>query len=359
MNMKRTGLILLGTGFLLAACVQKPPVDAAQPTPAIAEEQIAIALTEAPTAAPTPAPTPTPTATPAPTDTPTPEPTDTPAPTPDGLLGGEYDGFIEGEPVLSEWRYQSERVSVEVTRYDSSPLAKHLVYYVTDIHVQDIEALRTASWDGKFSARGKKPWAKVERMAQAEDAIVAINGDYYTYHEKTGLVIRNGERFEPDPWKPWKGHQILLLYRDGSAEVFESDSFDPLATDLSNVWQAWEFGPNFLDENGKALSTFDKSYNDIARANPRTVFGYYGPGHYCFVTVDGRKKGTTDGLTLAETAQLMESLGCVIAFNLDGGQTTQLYWNGAIANEPFRGGRSTSDIICIVEPQPAGADPVE
>ena len=62
---------------------------------------------------------------------------------------------------------------------------------------------------------------------------------------------------------------------------------------------------------------------------------------------------------LAETAQLMESLGCVIAFNLDGGQTTQLYWNGAIANEPFRGGRSTSDIICIVEPHADSADPVE
>ena len=38
---------------------------------------------------------------------------------------------------------------------------------------------------------------------------------------------------------------------------------------------------------------------------------------------------------------------------------TKLYWNGAIANEPFRGGRSTSDIICIVEPHADSADPVE
>ena len=148
---------------------------------------------------------------------------------------------------------------------------------------------------------------------------------------------------------PWKGHDILLLYRDGTMETFHSDTFQPEAIDQENVWQAWEFGPSLLDENGNALSSFDRSYSDINRANPRTILGYYEPGHYCFVTVDGRKSGYSNGLTLPETAQLMESLGCKIAFNLDGGQTTQLYWNDQMYNVPYEGGRFTSDIIYIVD----------
>lgn len=350
MKQKLTILILLMLPFALACGGVDVPETTPEPTEIPVESVTVEEITVEITVPPTPTPTPVPTDTPEPTDTPTPEPTDPPEPTPDGLLGGRYDGFQTGEPVKTEMSYKSERVSIELSRYDSSPLTRHLVYFVADIYIQDIEALRTVSWDGKFGTRGEKIWAPVKRMASEANALIAINGDYYTYHPRTGLVIRNGERFAPDPWKPWKGHQILFLYRDGTVAVFESDTFDPDATDMSNVWQAWEFGPSLLDENGAARSKFHKAYHDIDRANPRTAIGYYEPGHYCFVVIDGRKTGYSNGLTLYEEAQLMESLGCKVAFNLDGGQTTQLYWNEEIFNVPYDGGRSTSDIICIVEP---------
>ena len=343
--MKRERLFWICIGALLLALACRG-VDAPAPTiePSAAPEETpeTVSVVET-TAAPTPEPTP------APTDTP--EPTETPEPTPDGLLGGRYEGFIAGEPVKTELSYKSERVSVEVARYDSSPLQRHLVYFVADIHIQDIEALRTASWDGQFGWRGERPWAKVDRMAREAGALIAINGDYYTYHPHTGLVFRNGERYAPDPWKPWKGHQILLLYRDGTVAVFESDTFDPETIDFEQVWQGWEFGPSLLDENGAARTDFHKAYKDINRENPRTAIGYYEPGHYCFVVIDGRKTGYSNGLTLAQEAQLMESLGCTLAFNLDGGQTTQLYWNDTIYNVPYDKGRSTSDIIYIVDPE--------
>lgn len=294
--------------------------------------------------------------TPIPTDTPSPTPEATPeitsAPTPSGLLGGRYDAFLQEDGFeKSEHSYVSRNISIQVTRYDSSPLTRHLVYFVTDIHIQDVTSIRTESWDGNFGVRGEKLWTPFLKMARRVNAIVAINGDYYTYNIHTGLVIRNGERYQPDPWKPWSGHEILLLYRDGSMETFRSDSFDLSSIDLDTVWQAWEFGPSLLNENGTALSSFDKSYSDINRQNPRTVLGYYEPGHYCFVTIDGRKSGYSNGLTLHEAAQLMESLGCKIAFNIDGGQTTQLYWNDKMYNVPYEGGRFTSDIIYIVEPE--------
>ena len=287
-----------------------------------------------------------------PTSVPTADPTEEPSPdpTPEGLLGGRFSGFSTQDGFQkTETSYTSKNVSIVVTRYDSSPLTRRLVYFVTDVHLQDLSSLRTESWDQNFGTRGEKLWMSFLKMSRRVNALVAINGDYYTYNIHTGLVIRNGVRYAPDPWKPWKGHDILLLYRDGTMETFHSDTFQPEAIDQENVWQAWEFGPSLLDENGNALSSFDRSYSDINRANPRTILGYYEPGHYCFVTVDGRKSGYSNGLTLPETAQLMESLGCKIAFNLDGGQTTQLYWNDQMYNVPYEGGRFTSDIIYIVD----------
>ena len=94
------------------------------------------------------------------------------------------------------------------------------------------------------------------------------------------------------------------------------------------------------------------------RGNRFTVFGYYEPGHYCFVTIDGRKSGYSNGLTLANEAKLMESLGCKVAFNLDGGQTSQFYWNDSMFNVPYKNGRFTSDIICVIDPESDPDEPV-
>jgi hypothetical protein len=93
--------------------------------------------------------------------------------------------------------------------------------------------------------------------------------------------------------------------------------------------------------------------------NPRSVIGYYEPGHYCFVQVDGR--GTKSklepgkknkGLTLANLSKFMEELGCKAAYNLDGGKTSQLYFNGSVISTPENGGRKLGDIVLVREPLP-------
>ena len=111
-----------------------------------------------------------------------------------------------------------------------------------------------------------------------------------------------------------------------------------------------------MDDEGIAKTNFNSAYSTINRQNPRTIIGYYEPGHYCFVTVDGRKTGYSNGLTIAESALLMESLGCKLAFNLDGGQTSQFYWNDQVFNKPYNGGRFTSDIIYIIDTKSDGSD---
>ena len=118
---------------------------------------------------------------------------------------------------------------------------------------------------------------------------------------------------------------------------------------MTDVWQGWQFGPYLIDENGEPRSRFP-AYS-INATNPRTVFGYYEPGHYCFVVVDGRQGKTSRGITLQDLAKLMKDLGCVQAYNLDGGASSQLFWNGGLFNTPSGDSqRSLPDIIYITEP---------
>jgi len=83
--------------------------------------------------------------------------------------------------------------------------------------------------------------------------------------------------------------------------------------------------------------------------NPRSALGYFEPGHYCFILVDGRQPGYSDGLTLEDLSQVFYDLGCTVAYNLDGGQTAVMAFMGEETNIPYEGGRQTSDILFIAE----------
>ena len=115
----------------------------------------------------------------------------------------------------------------------------------------------------------------------------------------------------------------------------------------NGAYQAWNFGPSLLN-NGKKITNFEQSSRHLKSSNPRTAIGYYEKGHYCFVTVDGRSSESS-GVTLAELSQIFEELGCIEAYNLDGGKSSVMTFNDEIVNEPVSGGRKVSDCIYIQE----------
>lgn len=341
--MKRVLIFLLTAGLLLgAACVREPEqaevLRTETPVPIEAEQ-----VTPAPTPEATPTPTPIPTPTPSPTPSPTPTPTPSPTPTPPGLIGGKYPVFSYGdEPIRTETEYRSDKLSLTVTRYTENPLfQKKLVYYVVDFYIQDITSLETAAAYG-FPNTGHLPMKKV---ASGVNAILAVNGDYYAGKRNT-LIIRNGIVYQD---KKVDDREICILYKDGTVDVFKPKELDLKSLDYDSIWQAWQFGPYLIEPDGSPRTDMTGVRNQPA--NPRTVLGYYEPGHYCFVVVDGRSK-TSEGLTLVELAQLMVSLGCKQAYNFDGGATSQMYWNGEIANVPSAE-RSQVDIIYLIEPPKA------
>lgn len=294
-----------------------------------------------PTSEPTPEPTPTPS--PTPTLEPTPEPTPTPEPKL-GVLDYRFaDKFIEGEPVITEMSYQSEKVAVFITRVedDTKEISeKAYIYYLADVYFKDMEDFRAGfcrNMDFKYRYVGG-----LDEIAKEYNAVFGITGDYIRMRDK-GLCIRNGVlcRDIPD-----EERDVGVVYRDGTMVCYEAQNTptEELITD-NNIWHIFGFGPSLLDANGQPKTEFN---SHVTAINHRCVIGYFEPGHYCFLFIQGDSKQThRSGLTLVELSQFMYNLGCKQAFNLDGGGTACMYFNGKILNAFGRFTRRVHDIVYI------------
>ncbi|NLI53396.1 MAG: phosphodiester glycosidase family protein [Clostridiales bacterium] len=291
----------------------------------------------------------------APTATATPEQTDaTPAedaatPTPEvvdtGLLGGKYaDQFTDGAVEQTDTSYRSANVSIEMSQITTGTESKPVVYYLADIYVKDISSFRTGvAFDFQDQNEGsRKNVMSTLQLSQLVNSIVAISGDNFTYHDS--IAVRNG--VEWDKTLPVYG-DICVLYYDGTMETYPEPIRQATLDEIyaKNPYQIWTFGPELL-EDGQVPSSFAGT-----KANPLSSIGYFEPGHYCFILVDGRQKDYSWGMTLSELAQVYYDLGCKVAFNLDGGDTAVMTYNGEWRSQPQDASpRDTSDILYICEP---------
>lgn len=232
--------------------------------------------------------------------------------------------------------YRSENVAVSIHRgrFETSN------YSVAEIYIQDISLLTTAFGGGKFGG-GTNTVAKM--FDSVPDAVVALNGDFYSLHDY-GPLVRDGEVYRDRINKNW---DIALLLTSGELATYDYRTLTKEIYAGLQVYQSWVFGPSLLDADGHAKEKFRSA---LQETNPRSVLGYYEPGHYAFLAVDGRMK-KSKGLTMQELSQLCEELGFKRAYNLDGGQSSVLLAKNGPINNPVRNGRPISDIIAIRDPQ--------
>ena len=250
-----------------------------------------------------------------------------------GAWGAKFAGhFTGGDVITTDDSYQSAHISINLTRVQTGKVA----YIVADIYLSDIDYFRTAFATGQY---GRGLTGQVLDMAKENRAILAISGDYYGIRD-SGIVIRNGELYRETTFQ-----DVLIMNYDGTMETVTADGFDLNKVMQNGAWQAWSFGPMLLD-NGQPMTRFNSS---VTAANPRSAIGYYEPGHYCFVLVDGRQPGYSEGLNMTQLSQLFYDLGCKAAYNLDGGQSAVMTFMDRIANQPYHNGRRISDIVYIAE----------
>lgn len=249
-------------------------------------------------------------------------------------------------PAVTATSYTSGDASIDIDEVVVGQGDDRIVYFVADIVLGDATDLRAAFADDAF---GTNILAATSDIAEDVGAVLAINGDYYGFRD-TGIVIRNGVVYRDE------GARIgLAMYLDGTMEIYDETLTTADELVAAGVWNTWSFGPALVDE-GEIVEGIDTVEIDryigkrsMQGSQPRTAVGMIDEGHYVFVVVDGRADGYSRGMTLTELAALFQELGCTVAYNLDGGGSATMYFNGELVNSPV--GRSTergtSDILYI------------
>ena len=234
--------------------------------------------------------------------------------------------------------YSDSKSKITVTQYrayDSN-------IYVADVKVTDGTSILSAFANNTY---GRNITDTTSDMAEENNAVLAINGDYYGARQ-SGYVIRNGVVYR----NQGSNGEDMVISKDGSLSfISESDTTtDSLLQ--KQAWQVLSFGP-VLVENGEVAVSENDEVGMAMASNPRTTIGTVAKNHYLFVVSDGRTSESA-GLSLYELANFMKALGATNVYNLDGGGSSTMVFQGEVVNNPTTNGnkiseRAVSDILYI------------
>lgn len=244
-----------------------------------------------------------------------------------------------GSVTKSSTAYEDDNIKIALIDYRENDTDIHMA----DVKVSSSEYLKTAFAQSSY---GRNVTEKTSDIAESVNAILAINGDYYGAQE-SGYVIRNGVIYRETAKS---GNEDLVIYGDGSFEIIDEDDITAEELLEKGAQNVLAFGPALV-EDGSVSVTEDEEVGKAMASNPHTAIGIIDENHYVFVVADGRTSDN-EGLSLYELAEFMESLGVQTAYNLDGGGSSTMYFNGQIINKPTTNGssikeRSVSDIVYI------------
>lgn len=257
-------------------------------------------------------------------------------------IEGTIEETISMEPIITERSYtdQNIQITIETIReYDTD-------IYIADIIVSDSSFLKTGLAKNSF---GTNVTEKTSEIALELDAILAINGDYYGFRDD-GYVMRHGYLYRETATS--NGNQDLVLYSDGTMEIIEESEISAQELQEHGALEIFSFGPGLIS-NGSIIVDETSKVDHENKSNPRTAIAMVEPNHYIFMVSDGRTR-KSEGLTIEEMAIILNSYGCEVAYNLDGGGSSTMVFMGEIINIPTSNGRtikerSVSDIVYIGE----------
>lgn len=280
---------------------------------------------------------------------------------------------------ISDTEYRDASISVKIYygNYEETE------YVCAHIKISDPSQLRTASANGYFANNSHSEF-RGSIIAENVNAVVAINGDYYTKSDQCLVVMRQCKQIRN---KANGTKDLLLIDKQGNFSVLpnsprDADSYvadkqgnwsvQPgctaadykayLQAHQDEMYQVFCFGP-VLVQNGESVISTDylNKYIGSYKHTQRTAIAQLGPLEYMVVACSGPQSGEDVGLTIFDFASLCELLGkqlsengCILAYNMDGGNSAELIFKGPDKNGNLKymkmnstdvGERDLSDII--------------
>lgn len=229
---------------------------------------------------------------------------------------------------LSRFEYKDPSIHVVRSRIRQEEMGCY--YYVAKIKIAHPSQLRTMSGGG-FN-RGMRIEGSL--LAKRANAIVAINGDFYAARSER-LVLRQGKLYEDSTNDRYdvllideNGDFHILMAKDGIAKL------DKTTIDGKKVINGFAFGPALIKDGKKVVSSkYAVEYSGPDERRQRMCIAQTGPLEYLFVCCAGPQRGSK-GMTLSQLCDVVYDIGGVQnAYNLDGGDSTQLLFLGEKVND--------------------------
>lgn len=215
----------------------------------------------------------------------------------------------------------------------------NLNMWVATIKISDSLQIKSAFAGGEFSQDIKE---RTSVIAKDNDAVLAIDGAAVGFNTN-GRVIRDGVIYRDSDFDC----APLIIKENGDLEVFEyGEKTAQEILDLGGV-ETYDFGPTLIKDN-EILDIYGEWYKTVK--DSRTVIGQKGPLEYVILVADGRSE-KSEGISLYDAALELKNKGCYIGYNLDGGGSSTIYFNGEVLNNPsdIIGERKISDILYFKE----------
>lgn len=244
------------------------------------------------------------------------------------------------EPTITDTSYQDDQLTINLTTTRSNDTT----VYIADVQTSDSSLLKTALAENSYGRNIKET---TSAMAKSNQAILAINGDYYGFRNN-GYVVRNGVLYRDTVNSDT---DALVIDQAGDFSIVEEGTTSAQDLVANGAQQILSFGPALV-ENGKISVSETAEVGQSMSSNPRTAIGQIDSNHYVIIVADGRTD-ESEGLSLYELAEEFQKLGVKTAYNLDGGGSSTLYFNGKVVNQPTSGQssgeRAVSDIVYFGE----------
>lgn len=240
--------------------------------------------------------------------------------------------------------YEDDSIRVEIERMTVNKTQ----CYVARIAVKDASQLRTAP----AYAFNRAQTAEIDAIARRVNAVFAISGDYFAYQlqNKGSYLVRQGQLYAD---VPIQGRDVLVIDSAGDFHIVRGgvkeetkaaiEALSPLG-----IVNTFNFGPGLVIEGEVLDSAYDAVFNFSEGKHRRCAIAQVERGRleYLCICCDGSKDEGSEGMTLTEFAEFVGGLGVQNAYNLDGGNTTAMYFGGQKINaENSAYSRPISDII--------------
>lgn len=240
----------------------------------------------------------------------------------------------------TETSYTDGNISITLTQHR----AFDTDIYVAEVILSSPEHLKTALAQQTY---GKNITDAASSIAKQAGAILAVNGDYYS--ARSGYVLKNGTLYRESVAR---NQEDLCIDANGDFFIISEQETSAQSLMDQGVENLLSFGPALVINGSISVDENEEVSSRSMLSNPRTALAQVGPLHYLFVVSDGRTDQSR-GLSLYELAEFLQSLGAQTAYNLDGGGSSTMVFDGRVINNPTANGRtirerSVSDIVCII-----------